>query len=147
MKLHELRPAPGARRKAKRVGRGTGSGHGKTSGRGTKGQHSRSGGVKGPGFEGGQTPLQRRLPKRGFNNARFRTAPAAINVEALNRFEAGTVVTPELLVETRVVRDAKNGIKVLGEGELTRALTVRAHAFSKAAAAKIEAAGGTIEVI
>ncbi len=147
MKLHELRPAPGARREAKRLGRGTGSGWGKTSGRGTKGQKSRSGGVKGPGFEGGQTPLARRLPKRGFTNAPFKQAPATINVDALNRFEPGTVVTPELLVESRVVRNANNGIKVLGEGELTRPLTVRAHAFSKAAAAKIQAAGGTVEVI
>ncbi|HEY8417655.1 MAG TPA: 50S ribosomal protein L15 [Limnochordales bacterium] len=147
MMLHELRPAPGSRRKSKRVGRGTGSGRGKTAGRGTKGQKARSGGAKGPGFEGGQTPLQRRLPKRGFTNAPFRRSLVAVNVEALNRFEPGTVVTPELLLETRVVRDVKDGIKVLGDGELTRALTVRAHAFSKAAAAKIEAAGGTVEVI
>ncbi|MBO8141992.1 MAG: 50S ribosomal protein L15 [Firmicutes bacterium] len=147
MKLHELRPAPGARRKAKRLGRGIGSGKGKTAGRGTKGQLARSGGGKGPGFEGGQTPLQRRLPKRGFNNKRFRRELAEVNVQALNAFDAGTVVTPELLLERRVVRDLKDGVKVLGEGELSRALVVRAHAFSKSAAAKIEAAGGKIEVI
>lgn len=147
MKLHELRPPAGARREAKRVGRGIGSGFGKTSGRGQKGQGARSGGGKGPGFEGGQTPLQRRLPKRGFKNAPFKRRYAAINVEDLNRFDAETVVTPELLLENRVVRDAKDGIKVLGGGELTRPLTVRVHAFSRSAAAKIEAAGGNIEVI
>ncbi|HEY8496582.1 MAG TPA: 50S ribosomal protein L15 [Limnochordales bacterium] len=147
MKLHELRPAPGARRDSKRLGRGIGSGKGKTAGRGTKGQKARSGGGKGPGFEGGQTPLVRRLPKRGFTNGPFRRELAIVNLEALNRFEPGTVVTPELLLENRVVRSVKDGIKVLGDGELTRPLTVRAHAFSKAAAAKIEAAGGTVEVI
>lgn len=147
MKLHELRPAPGARRDSKRVGRGIGSGRGRTAGRGTKGQKARSGGAKGPAFEGGQTPLVRRLPKRGFSNAPFRRELAIVNLEALNRFEPGTVVTPELLLENRVVRSVKDGIKVLGDGELTRPLTVRAHAFSKAAAAKIEAAGGTVEVI
>jgi len=147
MKLHELRPPAGARRKAKRVGRGIGSGLGKTSGRGQKGQGARAGGGKGPGFEGGQTPLQRRLPKRGFTNARFKREYVAVNVEELNRFDADTVVTPELLLETRVVRDAKHGIKVLGNGEITKPLTVRVHAFSRAAAEKIQAAGGNIEVI
>lgn len=147
MKLHELRPPAGARRKAKRLGRGIGSGLGKTSGRGQKGQGARSGGGKGPGFEGGQTPLQRQLPKRGFNNARFAREYAIINVEQLNRFEPNTVVTPELLVETRLVRDAKDGIKLLGDGEITRPLTVRVHAFSRAAAEKVKAAGGNIEVI
>lgn len=147
MKLHELRPPAGARRKAKRVGRGIGSGLGKTAGRGQKGQGSRAGGGKGPGFEGGQTPLQRRLPKRGFNNARFARHYATINVEELNRFEPNTVVTPELLIETRVVRNAKDGIKLLGDGEITRPLTVRVHAFSRSAAEKIQAAGGNIEVI
>ncbi|OUN00802.1 MAG: 50S ribosomal protein L15 [Firmicutes bacterium ZCTH02-B6] len=147
MKLHELRPAPGARRDTKRVGRGIGSGKGKTAGRGTKGQKARSGGGKGPAFEGGQTPLVRRMPKRGFTNAPFRRELVVVNLEALNRFEPGTVVTPELLLDNRVVRSVKDGIKVLGDGELTRPLTVRAHAFSKAAAAKIEAAGGTVEVI
>lgn len=147
MKLHELRPPAGARRKAKRVGRGIGSGLGKTSGRGQKGQGARSGGLKGPGFEGGQTPLQRQLPKRGFNNARFTRRYATVNVEQLNRFEPNTVVTPELLIESRLVRDAKDGIKVLGDGEITRPLTVRVHACSRAAADKIRAVGGNIEVI
>ncbi|MFS8523344.1 MAG: 50S ribosomal protein L15 [Limnochordales bacterium] len=147
MKLHELRPPAGARRKAKRVGRGIGSGLGKTSGRGQKGQGARAGRGKGPGFEGGQTPLQRRLPKRGFTNAPFKREYATVNVEKLNRFEPNTVVTPELLLETRVVRDAKAGIKILGNGEITRPLTVRVHAFSRAAAEKIRAAGGNIEVI
>jgi len=147
MKLHELRPPAGARRKAKRVGRGIGSGLGKTSGRGQKGQGARAGGGKGPGFEGGQTPLQRRLPKRGFTNAPFKREYATVNVEKLNRFEPNTVVTPELLLETRVVRDAKAGIKILGNGEITRPLTVRVHAFSRAAAEKIRAVGGNIEVI
>lgn len=147
MKLHTLSPGPGSRREARRVGRGIGSGRGKTSGRGHKGQGARSGGGKGPGFEGGQTPLQIRLPKRGFNNKRFGRTYATVNIATLEQFDADTVVTPELLVEKRVIRNAKDGIKVLGDGELTRALTVRAHAFSKSAAAKIEAAGGNIEVI
>lgn len=147
MKLHELRPAEGARKKAKRVGRGIGSGHGKTATRGHKGQLARSGGGKGPGFEGGQTPLQRRLPKRGFKNAPFKKEYAVINIEVLNRFDAGTTVTPELLVQTGVVKELQSGLKVLGEGELTKALTVHAHRFSKAAAEKIAAAGGKVEVI
>lgn len=147
MKLHTLGPAPGSRTTSKRVGRGIGSGRGKTSGRGHKGQGARSGGGKGPGFEGGQTPLQRRLPKRGFTNAPFRRTYATVNLSVLEQFEANTVVTPELLLEARIVRNAKDGIKVLGGGDVTRPLTVRAHAFSKTAAAKIEAAGGNIEVI
>src|SRR5690606_10975086 len=147
MKLHELRPPAGARRKAKRVGRGIGSGLGKTSGRGQKGQGARAGGGKGPGFEGGQTPLQRRLPKRGSTNAPFKREYATVNVEKLNRFEPNTVMTPELLLETRGVRAGKAGIKILGSGEITRAVTVRVHAFSLAAAEKIRAAGGNIEVI
>ncbi|HEY8414919.1 MAG TPA: 50S ribosomal protein L15 [Thermaerobacter sp.] len=145
--LHELRPAPGARRRRKRVGRGIGSGHGKTAGRGTKGQKARSGGAKGPGFEGGQMPLQRRIPKRGFTNAPFRKEYAVVNVEALNRFEPGTEVTPELLVERGLVRDLRDGVKILGDGELRVALTVRAHKFSESARAKIEQAGGKVEVI
>ncbi|MFO7266147.1 MAG: 50S ribosomal protein L15 [Limnochordales bacterium] len=147
MKLHELRPPAGARKHAKRVGRGIGSGRGKTSGRGHKGQGARSGGLKGPGFEGGQTPLQRQLPKRGFKNTKFARRYAVINVEQLNRFEPNTVVTPELLVQSRLVRDIKDGIKLLGDGEITRPLTVRVHAFSQTAAEKIRAAGGSIEVI
>lgn len=145
--LHDLKPSPGSRRRPRRVGRGIGSGHGKTAGRGHKGQKARSGGTVRPGFEGGQTPLQRRLPKRGFTNAPFKREYATVNVEKLNRFEPNTVVTPELLLETRVVRDAKAGIKILGNGEITRPLTVRVHAFSRAAAEKIRAAGGNIEVI
>lgn len=147
MQLHDLKPAPGARRAAKRVGRGIGSGLGKTSGRGHKGQGSRSGGGKGPYFEGGQMPLQRRVPKRGFNNARFAKVYAVVNLDELARFEAGTTVTPELLQETRIVGRLRDGVKVLGTGELSSALTVQAHAFSKAAVEKIEAAGGKAEVI
>lgn len=147
MQLHDLKPAPGARRAAKRVGRGMGSGLGKTSGRGHKGQRARSGGVKGPYFEGGQMPLQRRLPKRGFNNARFAKVYAVVNLDDLTVFEAGTTVTPELLKENGLVGRLRDGVKVLGTGELTGALTVQAHAFSKAAVEKIEAAGGKAEVI
>lgn len=145
--LHELKPAPGSRRPRKRVGRGIGSGHGKTSGRGTKGQKARSGGAKGPGFEGGQMPLQRRIPKRGFTNAPFRKEYATVNVEQLNRFEPGTQVTPELLVERGLVRNPRDGIKILGDGQLTVPLTVRAHKFSASARDKIEQAGGRAEVI
>lgn len=146
MKLHDVSPAPGARKERKRLGRGIGSGLGKTSGKGTKGQNSRAGGGVKPGFEGGQMPLQRRLPKRGFTN-KFRTTYALVNVEDLNRFDAGTEVTPELLLQTRLVRQPKDGIKILGNGELTVALTVRAHKFSQSAAEKIAAAGGKAEVI
>ncbi|HEX6972427.1 MAG TPA: 50S ribosomal protein L15 [Limnochordia bacterium] len=146
MQLHELRPAPGSRRPARRVGRGIGSGRGKTCGRGTKGQGARSGGMKGPAFEGGQTPLFRRLPKRGFNNP-FRKRYAIVKVGALNRFPAGSVVTPEELAATGLVKKRCDGIKILSDGELAHALTVRAHAFSKGAAAKIAAAGGKVEVI
>ena len=147
MKLHELAPAPGAKSSRKRVGRGVGSGLGKTSGRGHKGQKSRSGGGVRLGFEGGQMPIQRRLPKRGFSNYPFRTIYAEINIETLNRFEQDTVVTPEVLKEMGIVKDLKDGLKVLGRGELEKPLTVRAHKFSKAAAEKIEAAGGKAEVI
>jgi len=146
MKLHEIGPAPGARKERRRLGRGIGSGLGKTSGKGTKGQNARSGGGVKPGFEGGQMPLQRRLPKRGFTN-KFKKEYALVNVEDLNRFAAGTEVTPELLLETRLVRQPKDGIKVLGNGELTVALTVKAHRFSQAAAEKIATAGGKAEVI
>jgi large subunit ribosomal protein L15 len=147
MKLHELSPNPGAKKERKRVGRGTGSGHGKTSGKGHKGQNSRAGGGVRPGFEGGQMPLIRRLPKRGFSNEPFRTRYEVLNVEALDRFEVGTVVTPELLEETRVLKNATTGLKILGTGEITKALTVRAHKVSESARAKIEAAGGTVELI
>ncbi|MBX5464030.1 MAG: 50S ribosomal protein L15 [Clostridia bacterium] len=144
--IHELHPGQ-KRKPPKRVGRGPGSGHGKTSTRGTKGQKARTGGAKGAGFEGGQMPLQRRLPRRGFNNARFRKEYATVNVGALNVFEAGSEVTPELLRQRRLVRKLLDGVKILGDGELEQALTVRAHAFSQTARAKIEAAGGKAEVI
>lgn len=146
MKLHELSPAPGARKEPRRVGRGIGSGLGKTSGKGQKGQNSRAGGGVRPGFEGGQMPLQRRLPKRGFTNV-FRTEYAEVNVEDLNRFPAGTEVTPELLLASRIVRKQLDGIKVMGNGELTVALTVKAHRFTQGATDKIVAAGGKAEVI
>jgi len=146
MKLHELRPAPGTKKEPKRVGRGTATGQGKTAGKGQKGQKSRTGGGVRPGFEGGQMPLHRRLPKRGFTNI-FAKEYAEVNIEALNRFEDGTVVTPELLLETRIINKLYDGVKVLGNGELKKSLTVKAHKFSASATQKIEAAGGKIEVI
>lgn len=147
MNLHDLRPASGSRHSRKRVGRGVGSGLGKTSGRGTKGQWARQGGGVRPGFEGGQTPLYRRLPKRGFTNAVFKKSWNIVNVGQLERFGPGTVVTPELLRETRLVRGGGHGVKILGEGDLTVALTVQANAFTGAAKEKIEAAGGSAEVV
>lgn len=146
MKLHELRPAKGARKKPTRKGQGPGSGFGKTAGRGQGGQKSRSGGGVRPGFEGGQMPLQRRLPKRGFYN-RFGKEIIAINVEQLNRFEDGATVTPETLLAARVIRKTGDGVKILGEGNLEKSLTVQAQAFSKSAEEKITAAGGKAEVI
>ncbi|ANZ99021.1 MULTISPECIES: 50S ribosomal protein L15 [Carnobacterium] len=146
MKLHELKPAEGSRKVRNRVGRGTSSGNGKTSGRGQKGQNSRSGGGVRLGFEGGQTPLFRRLPKRGFTNIN-RKEFAIVNLETLNRFEDGTVVTPALLVESGIVKNEKSGIKVLGNGQVERKLTVKASKFSEAAEKAIVAAGGSIEVI
>ena len=149
MKLHNLRPAEGGGVKPKkRVGRGIGSGLGKTSGRGHKGQNARSGGGVRPGFEGGQMPLFRRLPKRGFTNI-FAKEWAEVNVEALNDFEQGTVVTPELLIEKGIIKKqkAKDGVRILGNGDIKVSLTVKAHHFSKSAAEKIEAAGGKAEVI
>ncbi|HEY8393085.1 MAG TPA: 50S ribosomal protein L15 [Capillibacterium sp.] len=146
MRLEDLGPAAGAKTAPKRVGRGIGSGLGKTSARGHKGQKARSGGGKGPAFEGGQTPLQRRLPKRGFKNI-HRKIWAEINVERLNRFNDGTEVTPELLVENGLIKGVYDGVKVLGRGELEKKLVVKAHAFSGSATAKIEAAGGKAEVI
>lgn len=146
MKIHELKPAEGSKKEAIRKGRGHGSGLGKTSGRGHKGQKARSGGGVRPGFEGGQMPLQQRIPKRGFTNI-FAKEIIAINLQQLDRFESGTVVTPELLKQSGVVKAVKDGIKVLGNGELNKALTVQAHAFSKSAAEKIVAAGGKVEVI
>ncbi len=147
MKLHELRPPKGAKKRKKRVGRGTGSGWGKTAGRGHKGQKARSGGTIHPAFEGGQIPLQRRLPKRGFTNF-GRKEYAILNVEALNRFETGTEVTPEFLVDQGLIpKRGVAGVKILGDGEITKSLTVRAHKFSASATAKITAAGGKVEVI
>lgn len=147
MNLHTLKSAPGSRKSRQRVGRGPSSGSGKTSGRGQKGQGARSGGKKGPGFEGGQLPIHMRLPKRGFNNRAFGTEYTVVNVSDLARFESGQTVTPDALVESRVIRKIGDGVKVLGDGELNVALTVKAHKFSKAAVEKIEAAGGKAEVI
>lgn len=149
MKLSELRPnAGGGSKPTKRLGRGIGSGQGKTGGKGHKGQNARAGGGVRPGFEGGQMPLFRRIPKRGFTNI-FSKVFATVNIEELNRFENDTVVTPELLFNEGVVKrgKAKDGIKILGDGELTVRLTVQAQKFSKSAAEKIEAAGGKVEVI
>jgi large subunit ribosomal protein L15 len=146
MRLHELRPAPGTTKEPKRKGRGTATGQGKTGGRGQKGQGSRSGGGVRPGFEGGQMPLFRRLPKRGFTNI-FSVELEEVNVEELNKFENGTEVTPQLLKEEGIVKKMRDGVKILGNGELTKSLTVKANKFSKAAIEKIEAAGGRVEVI
>lgn len=146
MKLHELKPPVGASRRRKRVGRGTGSGHGKTSGRGEKGQKARSGAHIHPWFEGGQLPLHRRVPKRGFTN-RFRKIYATVNLKDLERFEPGTKVTPGLLQERRLVKDLKAGLKVLAEGALSKPLSVAAHKFSKRSIEKILASGGMVEVI
>ncbi|MBM7096635.1 MULTISPECIES: 50S ribosomal protein L15 [Alteribacter] len=146
MKLHELKSSEGSRKVRKRVGRGIATGNGKTAGRGHKGQNARSGGGVRPGFEGGQMPIFRRLPKRGFTNP-TRKEFAIVNLETLNRFDAGTEVTPELLIESGVVSNAKDGIKVLGNGKLENKLTVKAHKFSASAKEAIEAAGGTTEVV
>lgn len=146
MKLHELSPAPGARTKPTRKGQGIGSGLGKTAGRGHKGQNARSGGGVRPGFEGGQMPLQRRMPKRGFYN-RFGKEIIAINVDQLNRFEDGTTVTPEMLLAARVIKKVGDGVKILGNGDLEKTLTVQVQAYSKSAEEKIIAAGGKAEVI
>lgn len=146
MKLFELQPASGAKKTSKRIGRGIGSGLGKTSGKGHKGQKARSGGGKGPAFEGGQTPLQRRLPKRGFTN-NFRIEFSEVALEKLNRFEDGTEVTPEMMVEAGLVKKIGHGIKILGNGDLSKKLVVKGNRFSKSAVAKIEKAGGKAEVI
>ncbi|HZG55593.1 50S ribosomal protein L15 [Paenibacillus sp.] len=146
MKIHELQPAPGSRHTRKRVGRGVGSGMGKTSTRGHKGQNARSGGGVRPGFEGGQNPLYRRLPKRGFNNP-FRKEYAIVNLEQLNSFADGAEVTPEILINAGIIKNPLAGIKVLGDGELTVKLSVKANKFSKSAVEKITAAGGNAEVI
>jgi len=146
MKLSELTPAPGSSKKRKRVGRGDGSGHGKTSCRGHKGQGARSGGGTRPGFEGGQMPLQRRLPKRGFHNP-FRIAMAIVNLDQLDNFPAGSEVTPDTLAERGLVRGKNRRVKVLGDGLLSKALTIKAHGFSAKAKEKIEASGGKVELI
>ncbi len=146
MKLHELKYTEGARKNRKRIGRGTSSGTGKTAGKGQKGQKSRSGGGKKPGFEGGQTPLFMRLPKRGFTNIN-RIEYAIVNVEDLNRFEANSVVDLDVLMKCGLVKKKLDGLKILGNGELEVALTVKANKFSKSAVAAIEAAGGKTEVI
>ena len=147
MKLNELKPVEGAKHAKKRVGRGIGSGIGKTSGRGQKGQNSRSGGGVRVGFEGGQNPLVFRIPKRGFNNYNFETKYAIINVGDLNNFKDGTEITPELLLETRVISKVLDGVKILGNGNLEKSLTIKGCKLSKAAVEKIEAAGGKVEVI
>ena len=147
MKLHTLAPAEGATKERKRLGRGVGSGTGKTSGKGHKGQNARSGGGVRPGFEGGQLPLFRRLPKRGFSNANFKVRYAVINLSDLNRFEDGAVVTPEILKEMGLVKKGLDGIKVLGRGTLEKKLTVKAHKFSDVAKEQIEKMGGKAEVI
>ena len=145
MKLHELTPAEGSARAAWRKGRGTGSGNGKTAGKGHKGQNARSGGGVRPGFEGGQFPIYRTHPKRGFNNSNFATKYAIVNVEDLNRFVDDTVVDMDVLLAARIVRKPMDGLKVLGNGELSKKLTVKAAVFSATAKAKIEAAGGKVE--
>lgn len=146
MKLHELSPAPGSVKDVKRIGRGHGSGHGKTAGKGHKGQWARSGGGVRPGFEGGQMPLARRIPKRGFNNI-FATKYATVNVSDLEVFKEGTTVDAELLKAQGIIKKELDGVKVLGNGELTKNLTVKATAFSASAKEKIEKAGGKTEVM
>ena len=146
MKLHELTYTKGAKKTAKRVGRGIGSGHGKTAGKGEKGQNARSGGGTRLGFEGGQLPLYRRIPKRGFNNVN-QTKYAVVNLETLNVFEDGTVVTPTLLVERGIVTKELSGVKILARGELTKKLTVKAHKFSQKASEAIVKLGGKVEVL
>ena len=147
MKLHELSPAEGSVKEGFRKGRGAGSGNGKTAGKGHKGQNARSGGGVRPGFEGGQLPLYRKLPKRGFNNSRFGNAYAVVNVKSLNKFNDGDVVDCAALLAAGIINNAFDGVKVLGEGELTKKLTVKAAVFSASAKEKIEAVGGKTEVV
>ena len=147
MKLHELQPVPGAKRAPARKGRGLGSGTGKTAGKGHKGQNARAGGGVRPGFEGGQMPLYRRIPKRGFNNKIFTKDYAEVNVSRLEIFENGTVVDGDLLKKSGILKKINDGVSVLGNGELTKKLTVQAARFTKTASAKIEAAGGKVEVV
>lgn len=147
MKIHELQPIPGVKKAPVRKGRGPGSGKGKTAGRGHKGQNARAGGGVRPGFEGGQMPLYRRIPKRGFNNKNFAKVYAEVNVSALNIFEDGTVVNGELLKKRGITKKLYDGVAVLGNGELSKKLTVQAARFTKTASEKIEAAGGKVEVV
>lgn len=146
MRIEDLKPAEGSRKKDKRVGRGIGSGHGKTSCKGHKGQKARSGGAKGAGFEGGQMPLQRRLPKRGFKNY-FAKEYAIVNLKDIMRIKDIDVITPDVLLERGIIKNPKDGIKILGDGEITRPITIKANVFSSAASSKIAAAGGKCEVI
>lgn len=146
MKLHDLAPAPGSKKVRTRVGRGLGSGLGKTAGKGHKGQNARAGGGTRPGFEGGQMPIYRRIPKRGFYN-KFAKEYAEVNVEQLNRFDEGAVVDPVALIEAGILKNVHDGVRILGNGELTKALTVIANGFTKSAVDKITAAGGKVEVI
>ena len=146
MKLHELSPAPGSKQTRNRIGRGLGSGNGKTAGKGMKGQNSRSGGGTRTGFEGGQMPIYRRLPKRGFKNI-FTKEYAEVNVSTLERFDDGATVDPVALVEAGILKNVQDGVRILGNGELTKKLTVRANGFTKTAESKITAAGGKVEVI
>ena len=147
MKLHDLQPSKGSTKKRKRVGRGIAAGQGKTAGRGTKGQNSRSGGGKGPYFEGGQLPLVRRLPfKRGFVNI-FRVEYAPINLDRLEKFDAGAEVTPETMVDAGLIKSVRQPVAILGRGEIDRPLTIKAHRVSASARGKIEAAGGTVELL
>jgi large subunit ribosomal protein L15 len=147
MKIHELSPAPGSKKEPKRVGRGHGSGWGKTAGKGHKGQNARSGGGVRIGFEGGQMPLKRRIPKRGFNNKIFATEYAIVNIASLESFKDGSVVDAEALKSRGIIKKVRDGVKVLGDGDLTKSLTVKAAAFSDSARKKIERAGGTAEVV
>jgi large subunit ribosomal protein L15 len=146
MRIEDIRPAEGSTKNKKRVGRGVGSGHGKTSCKGHKGQKARSGGTKGAGFEGGQMPLQRRVPKRGFKNI-FKKEYAIVNLDIIDALKGDAVITPELLIEKGVIKKMKDGLKVLANGSIQRPVTIKANAFSTSAAAKIEAAGGKTEVI
>ncbi len=147
MKIENLSPAPGSKKKPKRIGRGMGSGHGKTATKGHKGQKARSGGNKGPAFEGGQTPLQRRLPKRGFKNRPFKKEYSIVNLDDIEKLAGIDTVTPEILIKRKIVRELKDGLKVLGDGNITRPVMVKAHAFSASAVSKITAAGGKSEVL
>ncbi len=146
MRLNDLAPAPGARKGRKRVGRGVGSGWGKTAGRGSKGQNSRSGGGVRPGYEGGQMPIHRRLPKRGFKNI-FKKIYAIVNIQDLTKFESGSVVDETALVRAGLVKGKRDGVKLLGRGEINMPLTVKIHMISRSARGKIESAGGTVEVL